>query len=280
MRNFLAILSVLFLFTNIHAQTNSLGKNDPEAKKVLDAVSAKFKTYKSLKGNFTLEVKDGAGKVQGKKNGAVSMKGIKYRVSINGQEIFCDGKNVWTYDKAANEVQIAQFDNSSASITPQKLFTNFYDKDFLYKLNGEKKVGTKTIQEVELTPTDKSKPFFKVLLSVDKATKMIPAPRFEKSGNRYSYSMSNVVTNSNITDDTFVFDTKKYLGVEGCGIEISGIRHKERDGRECKLKVEFYTLFALTSVTFLFPTIRLDIKPCQVRAPITLWLPHLQQFGS
>ncbi|HLO82584.1 MAG TPA: outer membrane lipoprotein carrier protein LolA [Chitinophagaceae bacterium] len=215
MKNLLAIFFVLFIATNIHAQTNTLGKNDPDAKKVLDAVSAKFKTYKSLKGNFSLEVKDAAGKVQGKKNGTVSMKGVKYRVSITGQEIFCDGKNVWTYDKAANEVQVAQFDNSSASITPQKLFTNFYDKDFLYKLNGEKKVGAKTIQEVELTPTDKSKPFFKVILSVDKASKMLTSTQiFEKSGNRYTYAMSNVVTNANITDDTFVFDAKKYPGVE------------------------------------------------------------------
>jgi outer membrane lipoprotein-sorting protein len=214
MKNFFAIL-VLFFATNTQAQTNQLGKNDPEAKKVLDAVSAKFKSYKSLKGNFALEIKDAAGKVQGKKAGTVSMKGTKYRVSINGQEIFCDGKNVWTYDKGANEVQVAQFDNSSASITPQKLFTNFYDKDFLYKLNGEKTTGGKTIQEIELTPTDKSKPFFKVLLSIDKASKMITNTQiFEKSGNRYAYSMSNVVTNSNITDDTFVFDAKKYPGVE------------------------------------------------------------------
>jgi outer membrane lipoprotein-sorting protein len=214
MRNLIAIF-VLFFATNIQAQTNSLGKNDPEAKKVLDAVSAKFKSYKSLKGNFALEIKDAAGKVQGKKTGTVSMKGTKYRVSINGQEIFCDGKNVWTYDKGANEVQVAQFDNSSASITPQKLFTNFYDKDFLYKLNGEKTTGGKTIQEIELTPTDKSKPFFKVLLSIDKASKMITNTQiFEKSGNRYAYFMSNVVTNSNITDDTFVFDAKKYPGVE------------------------------------------------------------------
>jgi outer membrane lipoprotein-sorting protein len=214
MRNFLAII-VLFFATNIHAQTNALGKNDPEAKKVLDAVSAKYKSYKSLKGNFALEIKDAAGKVQGKKAGTVAMKGTKYRVNINGQEIFCDGKNVWTYDKGANEVQVAQFDNSSASITPQKLFTNFYDKDFLYKLNGEKKVGGKAIQEIELTPTDKSKPFFKVLLSIDKASKMITNTQiFEKSGNRYAYSMTNVVTNGAMADDIFVFDAKKYPGVE------------------------------------------------------------------
>lgn len=215
MKNLLSIFLLLFVSSYIHAQTSSQGKNDPDAKKLLDEVSAKFKTFKSLKGNFTLDVKDGNGKTQGTKKGTVYMKGIKYRVSITGQEIFCDGKNVWTLDKSANEVQLAQFDNSSSSITPQKLFTNFYDKDFLYKMNDEKKVAGKVVQEVELTPTDKSKPFFKVLLSIDKASKMITSTQiFEKSGNRYAYAMSNVATNTTITDDTFVFDAKKFPGVE------------------------------------------------------------------
>jgi outer membrane lipoprotein-sorting protein len=34
------------------------------------------------------------------------MKGAKYKVAVTGQEIFCDGKSIWTYDKAANEVTI------------------------------------------------------------------------------------------------------------------------------------------------------------------------------
>jgi len=215
MKIFYLIVAALFIFTNVQAQTGSLGKSDPDAKKVLDAVSAKFKTFKTVKGNFTLEAKDATGKTQGKKTGVVYMKGVKYRVSITGQEIFCDGKNVWTYDKGANEVQISEFDNSSGSITPQKLFTNFYDKDFLYKLNSEKAVAGKTIQEIELTPTDKSKPFFKVLLGIDKGSKMISSTTiYEKGGNRYTYAMSNMSTNAAIPDDTFVFDAKKYPGVE------------------------------------------------------------------
>ena len=48
---------------------------------------------------------------------------------------------------------------SAGAMTPQKLFTNFYDKDFFYKLNGEKKVGGKTVQEIEMTPTDKTQTF-------------------------------------------------------------------------------------------------------------------------
>ncbi len=69
----------------------------------------------------------------------VWMKGNKYKVSFGGQEIFSDGNTIWNYDKNSNEVTINNVDASGSALTPQKLFTNFYDKDFLYLLNGEKK---------------------------------------------------------------------------------------------------------------------------------------------
>lgn len=211
------VLLVVSLFTsNLMAQaTKGTAKSDPEAKKVLDAVSAKFKTFKSVKANFTLKIENAAGKVQGTKTGTVLMKGLKYRVSITGQDIFCDGSTIWTYDMAAKEVQVATLDNSSGSITPQKLFTNFYDKDFLFLLNEDVKRNGKTYQVVELTPIDKTKPFFKVILEVDKATKVIMSTRvFEKNGNRYLYAINTITTTSVIPDDSFVFNPKKFPGVE------------------------------------------------------------------
>ena len=39
--------------------------NDPAAKKILDGVSAKFKTYKDVQVQFTLKVEDVKGKLQG-----------------------------------------------------------------------------------------------------------------------------------------------------------------------------------------------------------------------
>lgn len=192
-----------------------MGNSDPEAKKVLDAVSAKFKTYKAVQAKFSLSIENTAGKVMGNKSGTVYMKGSKYRISVTGQEIFCDGSNVSTYDKSANEVTITKVDPSANTITPQKLFTNFYDKDFLYKLNGEKVVKGKNIQEIELTPIDKAKTFFKVLLYIDKATKTLTGAKlFEKAGNRYNYTVSNLNGNAAITDAQFVFDAKKYPGAE------------------------------------------------------------------
>src|SRR6476661_1207227 len=210
MKKLYSLIGLLALSMVVFAQGS-----DPAAKQVLDAVSSKFKTYKAVQSAFTLKVEDAKGKVQGVKKGTVFMKGPKYRVSITGQDIYCDGTTIWTYDKASNEVTITQLDPSSSSITPQKLFTNFYDKDFLYKMNGEKTEGGKSLQEIEMTPTDKNKAFHKVYLLVDKKNQSIYSTKvLEKNGNRYSYTVNSLNGKANVPDATFVFDKKKYPGVE------------------------------------------------------------------
>src|SRR3984885_6012476 len=84
--------------------------SDPAAKKILDQASAKIKSYKSIQAVFTLQVQDAQGVTQGTKKGTFNMKGSKYVVMITGQEIFSDGKTIWTYDKSANEVTITKVD--------------------------------------------------------------------------------------------------------------------------------------------------------------------------
>jgi outer membrane lipoprotein carrier protein len=210
MRKLYLIMALLISGSVVMAQ-----KNDPAAKQVLDAVSAKFKTFNSVQAGFAYKVEDAKGKVMSTKKGNVWMKGNKYRVSFGGQEIFSDGKTVWNYDKNSNEVTINEVDASGSALTPQKLFTNFYDKDFLYLLNGEKKIAGKTMQEIEMTPTDKSKSFHKVYLQVDKAAKTIYSTKvLENGGNRYTYTVSNMKTNGAVADNQFAFDKNKYPGVE------------------------------------------------------------------
>ncbi|MBC7688715.1 MAG: outer membrane lipoprotein carrier protein LolA [Aquabacterium sp.] len=215
MKKFFTTLGLsMFCIVAMIAQPKDMGKSDPEAKKVLDGVSAKFKTFKSVQSNFSLKIQNSAGKNLGTKSGTVYMKGTKYRVTLTGQEIFCDGNNISTYDKSANELTITKLDPSANSLTPQKIFTNFYDKDFLYKLN-DGGTAAKTIQEVELTPIDKSKPFFKVLLFIDKKTQTITSTKvYEKAGNIYTYAVAKMNTNALVNDSQFLFDAKKYPGVE------------------------------------------------------------------
>lgn len=197
------------------AQSNSLGKSDPDATKVLNAVTNKFKTYKTVVANFTLKVESNTGRAARTETGVIYMKGPKYKIVSGGQEIYSDGKNMWTFDKADNEVQISKVDHSANVITPDKLFSNFYEKDYLYKLNDEFKKGNKVNQEVELTPRDKTNTFFKVLLFIDKSSRTLSGGKiFEKNGNRYNYSITSLKVNPPLAESTFVFNAASHPKVE------------------------------------------------------------------
>lgn len=197
------------------SQNNSLGKNDPDAKKVLDALSAKLRSFKAVQANFTLKVEDSKGKLQGSKSGVIYIKGNSYHVSITGQEIYSDGKDTWTFDKSSNEVTVTRTDPSASSINPEIFFTDFYDKDFLYKLNGDSKQGTRILKEVELTPLDKTKSFYKVLLYIDDARHMMVSIKwFDKGGNRYTLETTKLNGNAVLTDAQLGFNKAKYPGVE------------------------------------------------------------------
>jgi hypothetical protein len=66
-----------------------------------------------------------------------------------------------------------------------------------------------------MTPVDKSKPFHKVYLQIDKAAKTIYSTRvLENGGNRYIYTVTSMKTNAAMADNTFVFDKSKYPGVD------------------------------------------------------------------
>ena len=77
---------------------------------------------------------------------------------------------------------------------------------------------TKTVSEIELKTIDKTKPFFKILLYVDKNS-ISTTKLFEKTGNKYTYSTTSLIPNANVPDASFIFDTKKYGGSEATVIK-------------------------------------------------------------
>jgi len=216
MKALFTLLAFIGISQTLFAQTaKNPTQNDPEAKKILDAVSKKFKTYSTPQASFTYKVENTQGKALSTKKGTVIMKGSKFKVSLDGMEIFSDGRTVWNYDKSANEVTVNNVSDGGSGMTPQKIFTNFYDKDFYYKMNGVKKEGGKNLVEIELTPTDKTRPYHKVYVLVDKASNSIYSAKFlEKSGGRYSYTVTTLKGIAKTSDADFVFNKSKYPGVE------------------------------------------------------------------
>lgn len=190
-------------------------QRDPKAKALLDEVSSKFKSYQSVMVNFAYQINNAAGKVLSKKTGTVQMKGNKYIIDMGSNKIISDGSVIWNYDPLAKEVTINSVSNSDNTLTPQKLFTDFYNKDFMYAMQQDGTIGGKAVNKVVLQPIDKSKPLSLVYLAIDKASKnIVSATIVEKSGNRYVYQVSNFKTNVAAPDANFTFDKSMYPGVE------------------------------------------------------------------
>ena len=100
-------------------------------------------------------------------------------------------------------------------MSPAKLLTNFWDKEYKYAYKGSRKEKAKDCDIVELTPNDKTKQFTKIELAIDKATSIIAGGSYsEKNGNKYQISVTNTVTNANVPDTYFSWNPKEHAGVE------------------------------------------------------------------
>jgi outer membrane lipoprotein carrier protein len=207
-------ISVLYFF-GVEAKTeqnNTPNMNDPRAKEVLDKSSAAYKQNTAIYSKFTQSIEIPGGK-KNNKNGEIYIKGNKYKIKFNDQEIYCNEKAVWTYLKDVNEVQINDYESDPSDMTPNNMF-NIYQKDFNYIKINDENVLEKACSVVDLSPKDKSRSYFKVRLWINKQTNLLSRIKiFDKNGYRYTYTINTININSKIEDSEFNFDKTKYPGV-------------------------------------------------------------------
>ena len=180
----------------------------------MDRFSKRYKELKSIKADFVYTVENKQQKSQEKQVGQILIKGNKFSLDIANQLIICDNKTIWTYSREVNEVQVNDYSPKEGAIRMDDIFT-MYGKGFLYKSLETKKEGAKEMVYLELTPKDKKKKFFKLKVKVDKTNQTILSTQvFEKNGTIHNYSVTNQVPNLKFEDKKFVFDSKKFPGVE------------------------------------------------------------------
>ncbi len=212
MKKSLVLLSILSLLI-INPISSSSESADNQSSQILNKLSKTYKTYKSIKASFSVSIKNKQTNTSVKQTGTLYQKGKKFRVNMSGQEIFCDGKTIWTYLKDANEVQISKFDAKTMDINPSEIFT-IYEKGFLHKYAGQVSNGTKTLDVIELTPTDKNKGYFKVKLGIDKlANKVKEMSVYSKNGIVTTYVITKFEPNVAISESYFKFNAKDKPGV-------------------------------------------------------------------
>ena len=91
---------------------------DQQAQKILNDVSRTYKSYKTIKAKFKINILSKQGQGTFSQAGTLYLKGKKFRITMADQEIYCDGKLLWTYFKEENEVQITKYDPKDQEIKP------------------------------------------------------------------------------------------------------------------------------------------------------------------
>lgn len=208
----------LFLINYLLAQTNQNSgykEIDPKAKTILDKVSSKNKTYKTIKAEFAIILENKKENIKDSKKGIIWIKGNKYKVDLNISTIFFDGKTQWTYMKESNEVNITDPDpKDDNTLNPAKIFS-IYESGFKIRFIKEKFEKNRAIYEIELYPKDLKKDFTKINLKIDKDKMQIfSMKRFGKDGTDFYLEIISIKPNEEMADNLFLFDKTKFPNVE------------------------------------------------------------------
>lgn len=197
-------------------QFGVLAQKDQQAETILTNVSEKYQSLSGLTATFEYTYSTSPGDVAEKSTGQVAVKGDKYKLVLNDQEIYNNGKTVWTYIKSNNfkEVTINGVEDNADELTPSNIY-NIYKKGYDYKLLGEKQQNGITVQEIELSAEKRNSQFQRIKLFIDKAkTDLIGWEIQDEMGGIFSYRFREINTQANLPDSHFVFDTQKHPDVE------------------------------------------------------------------
>lgn len=205
------VISLLTIFT---VYTSFAQVKDPKALEVLDKMSAKYKEMSGFKANFSYTLESPSSKINENYDGEITVKADKFRLKMGSQEIINNSTTVWTYLKESNEVNISNYEPEEGEINPTEIYS-IYQKGFKYvKLDDMTEAGI-VYEIIDLVPEDKDKPYFKIRLTINKKDKTLKGWKiFEKSGNRYIYSIKTFSPNVTIDDKVFTFDKTLYKGVQ------------------------------------------------------------------
>jgi outer membrane lipoprotein-sorting protein len=181
-------------------------QKDAVAKQLLDLIGAKVKASKGILVNITLTSKNNKGKTLGAKQIALQMKGDKYLLKEGKMEILCDGVNIYNFD-GLNSISKSSVADADQTLSPQKLLSGNYDKDFNFKLLSQDNAKA----TIELYPIDKRKSFQKVTLVINKQQSALSSALIlDKSNNMTDVKVGSINYAASLNDKIFLFNRAKY----------------------------------------------------------------------
>ncbi len=210
MKKFHIFIILIFAFHTAFAQ------QEQKAKDILDKVSAKTKSYKTFKAEFTSTLENLQEDIKETYKGTIFIKGAQYKLLFMGAEIFSDGNTIWTYLTEEEEVNINEPNKEDESFlsNPTKIFT-IYEKDFKYKFVNEKFQKGRALYEIDLFPIKRDKAYSRIKLKIDKTKMQIFSIKYYgKDGNHYTIEILKFTPDIEMNDKMFIFNEKEHPDVE------------------------------------------------------------------
>ena len=195
----------------------SSAMQDEEAKRILDEVSAKTRSYQTISADFTFTMDNKEMNIHEENKGSIQLKGKKYLVNLPdvGMKIYSDGVSVWNYMEDGNQVTISAIDSENNELMDPSALFNLYEQGFDSKYIGEKKINNKIFHELELYPNEDEHEVSKISLLVDKSKMMISsATLFGTDDNLYKINIIDFKTNVDLPDSYFEFNAGEYDDLE------------------------------------------------------------------
>ncbi|TDQ76471.1 LolA family protein [Sphingobacterium yanglingense] len=196
----------------------SIAQTDPAATKMLNEVSKKYDAYKTIRSEFDLTVQD-ANKTAYSNTGIMYFNKPKkqYAIKMEDQEILSNGKTVWNISHDIKEVQITDAEHDDSTIGPNNLFS-FYKKGYKYVSMPEEKLTkngkTESLRVVELSPLDTKTNYFKIKLRINQNNHIHDVTIFDKSSNRFTYTIKSLYLGQKFDESTFTFAKDKFKNYE------------------------------------------------------------------
>jgi hypothetical protein len=210
---YILLLAAMFGFQISHAQ------KDPEAKKILDRVSARSLAEYPIRVSFEYIYEDLMVKETSTRKGTLVIEENKFRLSIGESTVYCDGITVWNHNLQANEVYVSDAEEEASMdeffiSSPNDLFT-FYQEGFKYRKTGEVDYQGNTYYEIDIFPEDLGKNYHTIKLLIDrKDDRIYSAEAFGKNAENHTVILTGYSANISTDEKTFVFDPADHPGVE------------------------------------------------------------------
>lgn len=205
MKKLLSILALLILSVNL-----TFAQDAKQAKKLLDEVTAKAKTYNNIVFDFKVNIQNLKKEVNQESKGNVSIEGDKYYLNMMGTTKIFDGKKVYTIIPEDEEVTVSSPTGQDAEFTPAKMLS-FFNTGFKYAWDIQQNVKGRKIQYIKLSPTSAKDYRKEVLVGVDVQTKNIyNIIEVAKDGTKTTIVVNSFKTNQPISKNQFKFEESKY----------------------------------------------------------------------